>query len=446
MLANSVPRRYLRARWVLPVTTDPLEDGCVIIEEGRIVDVVPSGQCVGQSLEDYGEAVISPGFFNLHTHLDYSDLRYFDTDSPFFVWIEKLIGLSWQWDSSQWRQSALRGAQELVLTGTTFAVDASYSGAAAYGLAESGLRGLVGLELFGVVEEKAPAIWQAWLEKYERFVSEAGTPLKEAIQSGRVTITVAPHTPYTVCPSLLASANAWAANKNVTVLLHVAESDMECQWIASSFPPLDKFLSKATGEDVATVAQLAWRGHGRTPMEHLVHHGLLVKGMLAAHAVKLTDRDIELLSGAGASAAHCPRSNSRLRNGIAPFAKLKEAGIHLGFGTDSAASTDDLNVLSEARFAWNLHRAVDPEFNLSAEDALYHLTLGGAKAVGMDQSLGSLNRGKFADLCVFSFNDQPAVALSRPFEMLIYGGSRPVEVLVGGCSLVEHGRIATKED
>lgn len=432
MLANSAPRRYLRAQWIAPVSAPVLEDGCLIIEGDRIVDVVPAGDCAGQQIENFHDSIITPGFFNLHTHLDYSNLRYFDTDSPFFIWIDKLISLSWQWDSSQWRESAMAGAKELLASGTTFAVDSSYSGAAAYALAQSGVRGIVGLELFGVVEEKAEAAWQMWLAKHQKFLDDADPVLKAAIDSKQITITVAPHTPYTVCPALLEKATDWAVARNVTVLLHVAESDMECQWIASRFAPLDNFLSKATGEELATVAELDWRGQGRTPVEHLVHHKLLRPQTLAAHTVKLTDRDIELLAASGAGTAHCPRSNSRLRNGIAPFAKLRAAGVNVGLGTDSAASTDDLDILSEARFGWNLHRAVDPEFNLRAEDALYHLTLGGARAAGVEANLGSLSPGKYADFCVFSLRDLPAVARTQPHESLIYGGIEPDIVFIGG--------------
>lgn len=441
MTANVTSRRYVRARWVLPVDSAPVEDGCIVLEGDRIAGVMPAAQCSGASFIDFGNSVITPGFFNLHTHLDYSALRHFDTQSPFFIWIDKLISLSWQWDPSQWRQSARHGAREVVLSGTTFVVDSSYSGAAAYGLASTGIRGIVGLELFGVVEAKADASWQLWLDKYRKFMNDADDQLKGAIADGRIKITVAPHTPYTVCPALIGKASEWARSHNLSVPIHVAESDMECQWIASSFQPLDNFLAKATGENLETVAALDWRGHGRTPVEHLAHYGLLNCDILAAHTVKLSDRDIELLSQAGVGTAHCPRSNSRLRNGIAPFSKLTAKGINVGFGTDSAASTDDLDILAEARFAWNLHRAVDPSFGGGAEEALYHLTLGGARAAGVSNDLGSLTEGKLADFCVFSLEFLPALAQSRPHESLLYGNVAPTHVYVGGSAVVANREL-----
>ena len=441
MRAEAASPRYLAARWLLPVSGEPVENACVVIEADRITAVVRLEQCGGAPVEDFGNSVITPGLFNLHTHFDYTDLRHFATLSPFFDWIDRLVTLSRQWTQAQFQRSAFRGASELALSGTTFAADATFSGAAATALAKVGLRGIVGLELFGIVEEKAESIWRSWLAKYDEFMSTADDTLKEAVASGRLQITVAPHTPFTVCPSLLGMANAWACQNDRLVLLHVSESDMECQWIASSFEQLDNFLSKTYGESLATVRALNWHGQGRTPVEHLEHHGLLIANMLAAHTVKLTDSDIALLGKAKLGTAHCPRSNSRLRNGIAPFSKLTAAGINVGFGTDSAASSDDLDVLSEARFAWNLHRAADPAFNLSAADALYHLTLGSAKAVGLDSQLGSLAPGKLADLSIFSLANLPETAAARPCDALIYGGAVPTDVFVGGCQIVASGKL-----
>lgn len=445
MPGSQTTRQYFRARWILPVDQPPIENGCIVVEGEKIAGIIPAAECPQGDVKDFGNAMITPGFFNLHTHLDYTGLRHFDTDSPFFIWIDKLIGLSWQWKPEQWRKSALHGARDLALSGTTFAVDASYSGAAAYGLAGVGLRGVVGLELFGVVEEKADAAWQLWLQKYHSFMEDADENLRASINEGKVRVTVAPHTPYTVCPALLRKADAWAREQQLPLLIHIAESEMECCWIRDTFPPLDNFLSRATGETVETVAALPWRGHGKTPVEHLAHHKLLNDGVLAAHTVKLTDADIALLAENGVSTAHCPRSNSRLRNGIAPFTKLVAAGLHVGFGTDSAASTDDLDVLSEARFAWNLHRAVNPEFTPGPEDALYHLTLGAARAMGVDTSLGSLTDGKFADFCVFSLDSLPDLAQTRPQESLLYGGVVPTDVFVGGCPIVVGGKLPTRD-
>jgi 5-methylthioadenosine/S-adenosylhomocysteine deaminase len=222
------------------------------------------------------------------------------------------------------------------------------------------------------------------------------------------------------------------------MFIHVAESVAECRWIASSDADLDRFLQAALSREVPV---LSWRGHELSPVMHLEKHGLLAPHVLAAHLVQINEADIEALASHQVSAVHCPRSNSRLRNGVAPLAKLINAGIRLGFGTDSAASTDDLNILAEARFAWDLHRAVDKSFSEKAEKAFYYLTLGGARALNMQDLVGSLESGKKADFAIFSLAHLPEIARQSPYECLIFGGAELKALVVNGKELLKDGHI-----
>lgn len=440
--------RYLLARWILPISDPPVENGCLVISDKRIVGIIsreefeklPEPARKTQSI-DYGQAVIVPGLLNLHTHLDYSALKHFDNYSTFFSWIRKLIGNSWQWSQEQWLHSALMGAREVISSATSTLADSSPSGASARAIAKSGLRGIVGLELFGIDESKSDEIFELWLHKYHSFMDDAqkDVALKQALDDGRLQITIAPHTPYSVCPALIRRSLQWCHEKNLPMFIHIAESEAECQWIASGQTQLDDFLKEAFRADLPPTP---WRGHGLSPVRHMDKYGLLDESVLAAHVVQMNDDDIELLARHKVSAAHCPRSNSRLRNGIAPFSKMIAAGIEFGLGTDSAASTDDLNVLSEARFAWDLHRAADKEFNETAEKALYYLTLGGARALKLDSKIGTLSAGKCADISVFSLENLPELAQSNPFECLIYGGAEPKDLVVNGVWLMRDGYIA----
>lgn len=443
-------RQFLLGRWLLTMNGPPIQNGCLVIKDKQIVGVLTQAEYLAydypaktQSTKDYGEAIIMPGLINLHTHLDYSALKHFDTHSRFFKWIRGLIGNSWQWTADQWRQSAAIGAFEIALSGTTCVADASYSGAAAYGLAHIGLRGVVGLELFGIVEEKAEIYWSAWLKKYDEFLASADLILRQALEEKLVTITAAPHTPYTVCPALLRKALDWSRSHQLPLFLHVAESDMECNWIAGSEPDVDEFLYQSTKEEVVGgIGSLSWRGHGLTPVQHLEKHELLADNVLAAHVVKVSEADIAILAKRKLSAVHCPRSNSRLRNGIAPWAKLMKAGLSLGFGTDSSASSDDLNVLNEARFAWNLHRAVDTQFDESSEKALHYLTLGAAQALGLAHLIGSLEPEKLADIAIFGIDRLPESARSNPADCILYGGANLRDLYVNGARIVQEGQLA----
>lgn len=438
----------LQARWVLPMQGEPIENGCVLIAGNRIVEVCSAADLQARSsgcarVIDYGQSVITPGLMNLHTHLDYSALKHFDNYSDFFTWIRGLIGNSWQWSQEEWMASANAGAREVIESATATLADASYSGAAAKAIAKSGLRGVVGLEIFGIDESKVEQAFEIWLEKYESFMRDCQNvpEIVQALKDERLKITIAPHTPYSVCPSLLRKALAWCKERSLPMLIHIAESEAECRWIASDDAQLDEFLKQAFRSELP---DLPWRGHGLSPVKHLESHGLLDECMLAAHVVQMSQEDIDLIAKHGLSAVHCPRSNSRLRNGVAPFPRLLAAGIEMALGTDSAASTDDLNVLAEARFAWDLHRAVDKKFVETSEKALYFLTLGAARALKMADKLGSLEAGKYADISVFSISHLPAMAQARPFECLIYGGAVPRDLVVNGVWLMQGGYIAGK--
>lgn len=432
----------LAARWVIPVDGPPIENGVVVFNGRQISSVTTRDKfdASGKKLtKDYGQAIITPGLINLHTHLDYSDLALFDTQSGFFKWISNLMANAWKWGEGEWKQSALNGAAAIAQSGTTLIVDSSFTGQAANAASQVGLRAIVGLEVFGIEEESSEKVWQSWLQKYHNFMTSAPSELKAAIDAGFITITVAPHTPYTVCPSLWKCAKTWADGQDLPVLVHISESEQECEWIRTGNAELDAFLANMS----PNATNYSWRGKGLSPVEHLDSLGLLSRNTLAAHAVHLSDKDIELLKNAQVSIAHCPRSNSRLRNGIARLLNMVESGLHVGLGTDSSASVDDLNVLNEARFAWNLHRAVNPQFSLTAKDALEALTSVAAHAVGLSDKVGTLKPGKEADIAVFAIDGSYRQDTS-PYDVLLYGGTTAIDVFVGGRQIVADRHITAK--
>lgn len=443
-----------KARWVLPISGPAIENGGLYVKGSKIervldIDQLPQLEAELPNVDfvDFGQAVICPGLINLHTHLDYSWLRHFDCYSDFLDWIGGLVGSSWQWTKEQWCQSALCGAKQVALSGVTCVADSSYSGAAALALADLGLKGVVGLELFGVLEEKADSQFEQWEKNYRHFLDQASPRLKASLAADQIQITIAPHTPYSVCPRLMRLAKDWADAKALRLLTHLAESDMECAWIGSYHQGLQDFLSKATqAETGGKIPELPWRGKGLSPVQHLAQHKLLSDNVLAAHLIKLSEADISVLQENQVNAALCPRSNSRLRNGIAPFSALLKAGLNIGFGTDSLASVDDLDLLAEARFALNLQRAIDSRFSMRAEQALYLLTLGAAKALGLSDRIGSLAAGKAADIAVFSLDGLEEPARRLPYESVVFGGGRLEALFVDGKELVAKGRLKAEFD
>ena len=269
MTELSQASQFLQARWILPISEAPQEFAWLVLDEDKIIGILsqeefstlPEKLTSGRSRK-LGDAIICPGLMNLHTHLDYSALKHFDNYSPFFSWIQGLIGNSWQWSAEQWLESALLGAQEIMQSGTSMVLDASYSGAAARAVARAGFRGIVGLELFGIVESDAEIAFDAWLAKYRKFVDEAEPALKTAISDGRVKVTIAPHTPYSVCPELIRKALNWSNSEGLPMLIHISESEAECRWIAADDAELNQFLAKAFRVEVP---MLDWRGPSGVP-------------------------------------------------------------------------------------------------------------------------------------------------------------------------------------
>lgn len=447
----------LAARWAIPVVGEPIPDAVVVIDNETIEGVYSRPQFNSiyknrkiEPAEDYKEAIIMPGLINLHSHLDYSALRAFATNLPFFQWIESLMKSTRSWTPEKWFQSALYGARLAAFTGTTTLVDSSYSGNAAKALAQVGLRGVVGLELFGPFDSQSDEKWNSWLERFETLQQSEFAPLQAALEKGTITLTVSPHAPYTVCPSLWLKAASWAKKFNLPVLGHLAESPDECQWLACESEVVQNFLAFALNEPAdSEKLKQRWAGRNLSPVKHMKNYGLLNEWLIAAHTVHADEEDLATLSEHNVKIAHCPRSNARLHNGLAPYSSMIEHGLTVALGTDSLASNDDLCMISEAQFALNAHRLRLDEHNEdrspSARQLVEAMTMEAAIAIKMDHLIGSLQAGKKADIAVFALPPSPLGESEKegicPYSLLLSGGARLKDLLVSGRFVVSEGKL-----
>jgi cytosine/adenosine deaminase-related metal-dependent hydrolase len=453
----------ITAAWILPVSGPAIAHGAILLsprvspnanlqsELSLSIEWVGPLNELSETIRkeladttiDYGESLITPGLINLHTHLDYSLLQGSDCHSRLFRWMRNLIESSSSWTAPDWEKSASYGARMAAESGTTCLVDSSFSGNSVIPLMKTGLRAIVALELFGSSEAHADFIWKQWLEKYEKFAS-----LKNTFKSPEfLTLTVAPHAPYTVSPKLWKYAQKWAQQNNLPLTAHIAESQQECQWIESNNDELDNYLAfiralYAGGSQslkeydyLKEVRDTSWKGKGHTPVAHLNSHQLLDDNLLAVHMVHPTNEDLLLLQEAKVAIAHCPRSNSRLRNGRAPVENFISMALPFGLGTDSLASTDDLDLRQEVKTAMLIHRAQSPDFEFDDFNALRACTLDAAKIIGMESLIGSIESGKEADLTVFQLKNKT----DRPEAALFHGDAKVQDVYVGGRRIVRDG-------
>jgi cytosine/adenosine deaminase-related metal-dependent hydrolase len=402
----------LSADWVLPVGGPPIRDGAVAIADGRIAAVGPAAD-VGSGTR-YEEAAIVPGFVNAHSHLEYAVYAGFGDGLSFGPWIilhtERKARLDWDATLA----IARLGAAQSLASGITTTGDASFSGAAARACAEVGLRAIVYLEVFGRGTEQIADRFEANRERIADVIGD------------EISLGISPHAPYTCSAELYAAC----LELDLPLTTHLAESEAEQEWLASgtgAWEPLAELLPAPPGE---------------TGIRHLARHGLLDRRMTAAHCVLVDGEEVELLARYDVAVVHCPRSNAMLGCGIAPLAELRAAGLRIGLGTDSPASAPSFDMFDEMRTAVMGARARERRSDvLSAADALALATLGSAQALGLEDEIGSLARGKSADLAVVSLAGSPYLPWEEPAAAVVFGGSpdRVKTTIVGGKVRYERG-------
>jgi 5-methylthioadenosine/S-adenosylhomocysteine deaminase len=404
----------LSADWLVPVEGAPIRDGAVEIydETGTIAAVGRRGD-LGDSVH-YDDAVILPGFVNAHTHLEYEVYTGFGDGLGFSDWIGLHVQRKARIDLADMEASARLGAFNCLRSGVTTVGDCSFSGAAATACAELGLRGTIYLEVFG--EDDAP-------------IRERFEPMRErlaALPADTVRIGISPHAPYTCTIELYRAC----AELGLPIATHLAESAAETQFLRTGKGAWESFAGML-------VPPL-----GTTGIRALAEAGLLDSSVIAAHCVEADEEEIALLAEHDVAVAHCPRSNGILGCGVAPLSALREAGLRVCIATDSPASTPSFDMFDELRTAIVGARARDGRPDaLTTADALELATLGGARALGMDDELGSIVPGKKADLTVLSLADTSLIPWEDPVTGAVLGGSPQgvIATLVSGKPRYEKG-------
>ena len=413
------------ARWVLPIDAAPIADAEVVVEDGVIADVRPA-RTPAKERRDFGDAILMPGLVNAHSHLEYTALRGFLEDVPFFPWIRALTASKAALTPDDWLWSARLGALECLAAGITTLGDNTDAGVTMRVLTESGLRGIVYQELFGI-DDREPV-----------------TPIMDGLgakiaahrrwSSKRVSVGVSPHALYTIRPALFAAINAYMAEVNLPTSIHVAESASE-----------SALTERGEGLFAEMYARrgITWEVPKTTPTQYAADIGALGPMTLAVHCVHQSEADIALLASTGAAIIHCPKSNAKLGAGIAPLARwLRTPGLRLGLGTDSAVSNNALDMFEEMRFALLMQRAAREEVEVvTARDIVRLATLGGAEAMGLAEQIGSLTPGKRADLITVRLDRPHTVPATDPYAALVYS-ARADDVLLTLCDgevLYDHG-------
>jgi cytosine/adenosine deaminase-related metal-dependent hydrolase len=356
------------------------DDSAVVISRGVIKTVGPSKKISqrfrGHRVLRLNDAVLMPGLINTHTHLELPPLLSQIKSRTFSGWILGLIRAKKLLDDKDYSSSARENIKSLIRNGTTTAGEICSHDISPALLKASGLRAVVFREIINMGPDGNG-------RKSTTF--KFPTPYER--HSGLLTKGLSPHSPYTVSEAVLRSIKRVSLERNIRLAMHIAESKDEIKLMQRNQSGLEK-LYEFAGWD------LDWAPRGATAFEYLRRIGFLPSGLLAVHAVQVTDEDIALIKKSKISVAHCPRSNEKIRVGTMPLKKFLDAGIHVGLGTDSLASVPNLNMWDEMRYAHKIHK----KDGVTAEDIFKLATIGGAKALGLDKEIGTLEPGKKADL------------------------------------------------
>lgn len=397
--------RLVSADWVVPVEGAPIRDGAVAIGADGLIEAVGPAADLGAG-ERFEDAVIVPGLVDAHSHIEYAVYAGFGDGLPFVPWIGMHVRRKERLDLDDMRAIARLGAFECLRSGITTIGDCSFVGAAAEAAAETGLRAIVFVEVFG---RDASA-----LDRFHEIHDRIGPALSDRVRLG-----VSPHAPYTCTVEVYAACAAL----DLPTQTHLAECAAERAWLESG------------SGDWTPLADLLVPPPGTTGIRLLAAEGLLGPEVSAAHCVHVDDEEIALLAEHGVGVAHCPRSNGYLGCGVAPLAELRAAGVDVAIATDSPASTPSLDLFEEIRTAVVAARArAGRPDSLTAAEALELATLGGARVLGLADEIGSLVPGKRADLTVVGLGGSPLSPVEDPVVAVVHGGSpdRVAATLVAG--------------
>lgn len=402
--------------WIVPVVPrgTVLDNYSLGIRDGRIAALLPrpeTGHLQAERVLELPDHALLPGLVNSHGHAAMVLLRGYADDLPLMPWLERHI---WPAESAHVDGRFVADGTELAITEmlrsgtTTFSDMYFFPDACVETVHRLGMRCQI---TFPILDFPT-----AWARDADEYISKGLRLRDDCKHLDLVSVGFGPHAPYTVSADSLARVATLAAELDASIQIHLHETRGEVLQAV-----------EATGE---------------RPLDSLNTIGLLGPRTQCVHMTDLGEQDIALLATTGAHVVHCPQSNMKLASGSAPVSRLLEAGVNVALGTDSAASNNDLNMFSEMQTAALLAKLTTGDATtLPAADALYMATMGGARAMGLEAEIGSLETGKQADLIAVNLSGPECQPLYNPLSHLVYAcnGSQVSHSWVAGEMLLENG-------
>lgn len=416
----------IRPRWVITADTEfrVLEDTAVIVNDGRIQALLPVADAAEKfqpsaTIERPGHALL-PGFVNAHTHAAMTMLRGIADDLPLERWLYDAI-----WPTEKRWVSA-----EMVRDGTELAIAEMIAGGTTcfsdqYFFPEIAAETAASMHMRAYIATPVVDFTTSWAKDAAEHMQKAADLVHDPyVDHPLVATAYAPHSTYALKDDSLSELRVIADQLDLRVQMHLHET--------------------------ATEVSNSLEQYGERPLSRLKRLGLVNGSLLAVHAVHMNADDIELMVESGVSVAHCPRSNMKLASGFAPIARFLDAGITVSVGTDGAASNNVLDMLSETRTAALVAKGLTGDASaVSARKALEMATIDGARCLGLDADIGSVEPGKWADLVCIDLNRRNSQPVYDPVSQIVYTAraDQVSDTWVAGRHLLEdHQLIGVDED
>jgi len=425
----------LAARYVLPIAAPHIVDGAVLVRGDEIVEIGEFENMrrshPDEEVRDFGLAVLMPGFIDLHTHLEFSAMRGLVDDLPYSQWKLQLLEKEERLDPEDWNDAALLGAAEALESGITTIGDMSDSGAAARAAAGAGLRAVVYREVSTMDLREVDDVMARATDDIAAW-KELGDP-------SRLTVGIAPHAAYSSHPELYRRVSEKAMAEGLPVATHLATSRDEYDFV--------KYGSSRLAVDYRQIysgVDIGWLPTGVSPVRYVEQWGLYdVPNLVAVHCTQVDDSDIEILMENDVAIAYCPRCNAKLGMGVAPLSMFLHRGLRLGIGTDSPASNNTLDMFDEMRIGLLIQRSVvGYQPNLVARQYVKMATLDAARALGIEDRVGSLEPGKQADIIAVDISHSHQIPTLYPYSTLVHTANQEniMFTMVAGQVLYESDR------
>ena len=430
----------LCAKYIVPVSSEPMEHGAVLVRDGAIADIGTAEMMrlryPDEEVKDFGMAALTPGFIDLHARVEDGVLRGLIRDLPFVEWRKNIGDLRSRISSKEAYDSAYLGCLEELSAGVTTIGDTTSTGAAVFAAQDCGLR--------AVVYREAGAIDKRLVNYAMKKVDSDLEKWSQSVDEDRIVLGIAPDPVYECHPELYRSAAKYAAeHNNLPIAMKLAGSNEELRFVKDGATAgLD-----STVDHRGFVEVPPWLPTAVTPVNYVLNWGLFeAENVMIVYGVNVSEDDIRHLRDYDVAVATCPSLNAQLGMGVAPVSEYLRSGLRIGLGTGAPGSVNYLDMFAEMRFELMVQRALSREF-LNPQTLLEMATLRAAEVLRLDDKIGSLEIGKLADIIAIDLSGSHQTPTTDPVTALLGSASNSdvVMTMVNGNILYEAGRLHVGE-